>query len=198
MKNLLECATVNLFDKDNIDIVALHETGHVIVMYALGLMDAFEYVTRQANTGNGTLGLTETTEDYKAELRRHQDKFANLDLLTGKGIADCVRLSRLESAKLYLPNICRLFGGGAICRYYKAQNEEMCKIDYDLIDLLLAGLGLAGTRETVLTLVDNFLNTVFVSLDLLTKTIYVNLKEEGTLNKEQVMEIIRQWEEFKI
>ena len=109
-----------------------------------------------------------------------------------------MRLSRLKSSKLYLPNICRLFGGGAICRYYKTPDEAMCRIDYDLIDALLAGVGLTGTRETVLTLVDTYLNFVFSSLDLLTKTIYANLKDAGTLNKEQVMELIRQWEEYKI
>ena len=43
-KNLipfLDCFTASLSD----NIVALHETGHVITMYALGMMDYFEYVT---------------------------------------------------------------------------------------------------------------------------------------------------------
>jgi hypothetical protein len=48
------------------DIVALHETGHVIAMYALGMMDHFSYVTKQA--GDGTLGLTDVTPEYKTTL----------------------------------------------------------------------------------------------------------------------------------
>ena len=74
----------------------------------------------------------------------------------------------------------------------------MCSIDYSLIDTLLIGLGMVGKRETLLPLVDMYLNTVFVSLDLLTKAIYVNLIEQGTLNKEQVMQIIREWEAYKV
>ena len=58
--SLKECRDVDIKK----DIVALHETGHVITMYALGMMDHFEYVTKKA--GNGTLGLTEVTDEHKA------------------------------------------------------------------------------------------------------------------------------------
>ena len=57
-----DCFTVDVTN----DIIALHETGHVIVMYALGMIDYLAYVTKKA--GSGTLGLTETTDEYKAIL----------------------------------------------------------------------------------------------------------------------------------
>lgn len=47
-------------------------------------------------------------------------------------------------------------------------------------------------------LVDMYLNFVFVSFDLLTKAIYKNLKQKGTLDKNQVMQIIAEWEEYKM
>ena len=189
-----DCFTVDLTE----DIVALHETGHVVTMYALGMMDYFSYVTKRA--GSGTQGLTEVTDEFKAMLAKLGNDIiqAPLSMHYGKDITHTIQLSRLESSKMYLPNICRLFGGGAICRFYHVPNEEMCRIDYTLIDTILAGLGVIGARETLIPLVDKYLNAVFASFDLLTKAIYKNLVEFGTLDKEQVMHIIKEWEEYKL
>ena len=200
-KNLFsigECLTVNLTDKNSVDMVALHETGHVITMYALGMMNYLAYVTKKA--GAGMLGCTEMTDEYKSILSNHANTVsqAALDFHLGKDITRITQLSRTESAKLYLPNICRLFGGGAICRYYHLPDEKMCSIDYSLIDTILAGLGLVGAREILMPLVDQYLTTVFASLDLLTKTIYKNLVEHVTLDQEQVMQIIHDWEAYKV
>jgi hypothetical protein len=188
------CFTANLTD----NIIALHETGHVITMYALGMMDYFEYVTIKA--GNGTLGLTEVTDEYKAIIAKHSKDViqAPLNMHYGKDIARTLQLSKLESAKLYFPNICRLFGGGAICRFYHIPDENLCKIDYALIDTLLAGLGLMVKSSDIQPLVDQYLNPIFASFDLLTKAVYTNLVEFGTLHKEQVMQIIKEWEEYKL
>lgn len=188
------CFTADLTN----NIIALHETGHVITMYALGMMDRFENVTIKA--GNGTLGLTEVTDEYKAIMAKHGQDItqASLDLHFGKDIARTMQLSKLKSAKLYLPNICRLYGGGAICRFYHVPDENLCKIDYTLIDTLLAGLGLTAKSNDILSLVDQYLNPIFASFDLLTKAIYTNLVEFCTLNKEQVMQIIKEWEDYKL
>ena len=180
------------------DIVALHETGHVIAMYALGMMDHFSYVTKQA--GDGTLGLTDVTPEYKATLAQFSNDIiqAVASQHTGKDCANIIQLSRLDAAKHYLPNLFRLFGGGSICRYYHIPDEAMCAIDYREIDTMLAGLGLPGTRETILPLVDQYLNAVFASFDLLTKAIYQNLVHYKTLDKEQVMQIIQEWEAYRL
>ena len=195
---LSECLTVNLFDKNSIDLVALHETGHVITMYALGMMDKFSYVTRKA--GSETLGLTEVTDEFKAALQQLGNDIIQAagNLSTGKGITQSLRWSRLEAARMYFPNICRLFGGGAICRYYHVPDEEMCSIDYSLIDTILMAFNLNDERDTLLPLVDKYLNAIFASFDLLTKTIYKNLVENETLQKEDVMQIIKDWEDFKL
>jgi hypothetical protein len=194
LKTISQCLTADLTQ----DRVALHETGHVITMYALGMMDHFAYVTKKA--GDGTLGLTEVTDDFKADMQKFAGEIttAASNLHLGKDFTRIVQLSRLEAARNYLPNICRLFGGGAICRYYNLPDEAMCSIDYSLIDTLLSGLGMVDKRETLLPLVDMYMNTIFVSLDLLTKAIYVNLVEQGTLKKDQVMQIIKDWEEYKL
>ena len=180
------------------NIIALHETGHVITMYALGMMDHFKYVT--IKVGNGTLGLTEVTDEYKTLMAKHSQDItqASLNMHFGKDIARTMQLSKPESAKLYFPNICRLFGGGAICRFYNVPDENLCKIDYALIDTLLAGLGLTAKSNDILPLVDQYLNSIFASFVLLTKAIYKNLVEFGTLDKEQIMQIIKEWEEYKV
>lgn len=195
---LRECLTVNLFDKNSVDLVALHETGHVITMYALGMMDKFSYVTKKA--GSETLGLTEVTDEYKAALQQLGNDIIQAagNLSTGKGITQSLRWSRLEAARMYFPNICRLFGGGAICRYYHVPDEEMCSIDYNLIDTILMAFNLNDERDTLLPLVDKYLNAIFASFDLLTKAIYKNLVENETLQKGDVMQIIKEWEEFKL
>ena len=190
----LDCFTADLTN----DIIALHETGHVITMYALGMMDHFKYVTIKAD--NGTLGLTEVTDEYKALMAKHSQDIteASLNMHSGKDITHTMQLSKPESAKLYFPNICRLFGGGAICRFYNVADEDMRKIDYALIDTLLAGLGLTVKSNDILQLVDQFLSSIFASFILLTKAIYTNLVKFGTLDKEQVMQIIKEWEEYKV
>ena len=200
-KNLIplsECLTVNFFDKNSIDLVALHETGHVITMYALGMMDKFSYVTKKA--GTETLGLTEITDEHKAALKELGNNIIQStgNLSTGKGISQSLRWSRLEAAKMYFPNICRLFGGGAICRYYNVPDENMCSIDYNFIDTILIYFNLTGERETLLPLVDKYLNAIFASFDLLTKAIYKNLVKNETLQKDDVMQIIKDWEEYKL
>ena len=117
---------------------------------------------------------------------------------TGKSITQSLKWSRLEAARLYFPNICRLFGGGAICRYYNVPDEDKCSIDYNQIDTIFIQFNLTGERETLLPLVDKYLNSIFASCDLLTKAIYKNLIENETLQKDDVMQIIKDWEEYKL
>jgi hypothetical protein len=189
-----DCLLANVSE----DIVALHETGHVMVMYALNMMDHFLYVTKKA--GSGTLGLTEMSDDYKATLIQCGNDITQLaaNLHTGADFTRLIRLTRCKSAQLYFANICRLFGGGAICRYYHVPDEAMCSIDYNLIDTILIQFNLMGEREQILKLVDKYLNSVFATLDLLSKAIYMNLVKHETLTKEQVMQIIEDWEQYTL
>ncbi len=194
----IECLSVDFSDKNSIDIVALHETGHVITMYALGMIDKFSYVTTKA--GDGTLGLTEITDEYKASIAQFGNGIIQSasNLSTGRSITQFIMLSRLETARMYFPNICRLFGGGAICRYYHVPDENMCRIDYDQIDIILVQFNLTDERETLLPLVDKYFNSIFASFDLLTKAIYKNLAKNETLQKDDVMQIIKEWEEYEL
>ena len=193
---LLQCNDVDLKDQSSVDITTLHETGHLIVMYALDMMDYFSYIT--INPGSGTLGLTETTDEYKTFLNEYATELQKAGIPnSGLNTTNLIRKIIIKGTNLYLPNICRLFGGGAICRFYGVPDEKMCTIDYSYIDTMLMGLGLTGKREVILPLVDMYLKSVFESFDLLTKAIYKNLREKGTLNKNQVMQIIGEWEEFE-
>ena len=151
-------------------------------------------------SGAGTLGLTEITDEYKIALKQLGNDIIQSagNLSTGKSITQSLKWSRLEAARLYFPNICRLFGGGAICRYYQVPDEDMCSIDYNLIDTILIQFNLTGERETLLPLVDKYINAIFASFDLLTKAIYKNLVENETLQKDDVMQIIKEWEEYKL
>ena len=189
-----DCFTVDVTS----NITALHETGHVITMYALGMMDHLAYVTTK--TGSGTLGLTEMTDEYKATLTQLGNDIIQTagNLHYGKDSTKIIQQSRVDAARLYFPNICRLFGGGAICRFYHVPDENMCSIDYNLIDIILTQFNLNGQRETLLPLVDQYLSSVFSSFDLLTKAIYKNLVTYETLTKDQVMQIVKEWEEYKL
>ena len=200
-----QCLDVNLYDKSNVNIIALHETGHLITMYAMDMMNYFLSITIQAGDHTNEVtgapdkvgGCTYVTQDLMDRMLKFSKELAIIPD-SGAALTKTVRKTRLEGAVLYLPNICRLFGGGAICRHYGMPDEGLCEIDYNHIDLLLSGLGLPNQRETIRPLVDMYLSTVFLSFDLLAKAIYKNLVDNGTLNKEEVMQIIAEWEDYKL
>ena len=200
-----QCLDVNLYDKSNVNIIALHETGHLITMYAMDMMNYFLSITIQAGDHTNEVtgapdkvgGCTYVTQDLMDRMLKFSKELAIIPD-SGAALTKTVRKTRLEGAVLYLPNICRLFGGGAICRHYGMPDEGLCEIDYNHIDLLLSGLGLPNQRETIRPLVDMYLSTVFLSFDLLAKAIYKNLVANGTLNKEEVMQIIAEWEDYKL
>lgn len=204
---LVQCLDVDLKDKSSIDVTVLHETGHLIVMYALGLMDYFSSISVKSsehkNEVTGTIdsvnGLTDATPDYKVKMQQFAAEIKQVGIpKTGAETTGLIKKIKVNGAALYLPNICKLFGGGAICRFYEVPDEDMCIIDYNHIDLLLSGLGIPGTREAMRILVDMYLNYVFTSFDYLTKAIYINLKQKGSLDKEQVMQIIGEWENYDL
>ena len=66
-----------------------------------------------------------------------------------------------------------------------------------LVNTILMAFNLNDERETLLPLVDKYLNAIFASFELLTKTIYKNLVENETLQKDDIMQIIKDWEDFK-
>lgn len=203
---LVQCLMVDLKDHNNVNKVALHETGHVIVMYAFNMIRFLKSVSiKPTKVYNEVLrrdvtvdGLTDITDEYKAIMVELKNDIlqAPINMHYGKDITNTIQLSKLESAKLYLPEICRLFGGGAICHYYNNPDDGRCVVDHNDIDTKLAGLGLIGVRDTLLPLVYQYLNMVFASLDLLIKAIYYNLVTYGSLNKDQVMQLIEEWEEY--
>ena len=204
---LVQCLDVDLKDKSSIDVTVLHETGHLIVMYALGLMDNFSSISVKSsehkNEVTGTIdsvnGLTDATPDYKVKMQQFAAEIKQVGIpKSGAETTGLIKKIKVNGAALYLPNICKLFGGGAICRFYEVPDEDMCIIDYNHIDLLLSGLGIPGTREAMRILVDMYLNYVFTSFDYLTKAIYINLKQKGSLDKEQVMQIIGEWENYDL
>ena len=200
-----QCLDVNLYDKSKVNIIALHETGHLITMYAMDMMNYFSSITIQAGDHTNEVtgapdkvgGCTYVTQDLMDRMLKFSKELAIIPD-SGAALTKTVRKTRIEGAALYLPNICRLFGGGAICRHYGMPDEGLCEIDYNHIDLLLSGLGLPNQRETIRPLVDMYLSTVFLSFDLLAKAIYKNLVANGTLNKEEVMQIIAEWEDYKL
>ena len=206
---LSECQNVNLRDKATVNITALHETGHLIAMYAMDMMEYFAYITIQAGDrtiemnreAQPTGGITAVTDQLYFKLQKFDDEKAEIanNQNTGRGKTEYYRKFKLEGAALCLPQLCRLFGGGAICRYYGVPDEIMCSIDYGIIDKVLdEDFELPGTRETFRILVDMYLKSVFESFDKLTKAIYMNLVAKGTLNKEEVKQIIDEWEALQI
>lgn len=194
LKTIAQCLTADITK----DRVALHETGHVIAMYAVGMIEHLAYVTKK--DGDSTLGLTEVTEEYKACMKKLGDEIIQAagNLHYGKDSTRIIQLSRQKASQLYFPNICKLFGGGAICRFYNLTDENMCSIDYTLIDAILNQFNWLGKREMIMPLVDKYLSSVFASFGPLINSIYVNLVEQETLTREQVMQIIKDWEEYQL
>ena len=203
---LVECSDENLKDKNSVDVTALHETGHLMAMYVMDQMDYFDYISiipcEHKNEVTGKIeiikAITAVAPEFVKKMEQHAEELRQAGTpKSGAAITGLMKKMKVEGAALYLPNICRLFGGGAICRFYEVPDEDMCIIDYNHIDLLLSGLGIPGTREAMRILVDMYLKDAFTSFDLLTKAIYKNLKAKGRLDKTQVMQIITEWEEFK-
>jgi len=194
LKTIAQCLTADITK----DRVALHETGHVIAMYAVGLIDHLAFVTKKAE--DGTLGLTEVTEEYKTRMKKLGDEIIQAagNMHYGKDYTRIIQLSRLDASQLYFPNICKLFGGGAISRFYNLPDENMCSIDYTLIDAILNQFNWLGKREVIMPLVDQYLSSAFASFGPLINAIYVNLVEQETLTREQVLQIIKDWEEYQL
>ena len=104
LKTIAQCLTADITK----DRVALHETGHVIAMYAVGMIEHLAYVTKK--DGDGTLGLTEVSEEYKARMKKLGDEIIQAagNLHYGKDSTRIIQLSRQEASQLYFPNICKL------------------------------------------------------------------------------------------
>jgi len=196
---LQDCSLVDFRSlKDQKSITALHETGHFIVMYALGLMDLFKSIDILER--GGVRGLTDmqaafhiATADYASRLAETAGKM--LSSPDWKETNDYVKAQFVEGPALYLPHICRLFAGGAICRHYGIDREDMCRIDLDYIRKMLIQFQMSDQVENLQTLVDAFLKNIFVCYDSLIKAIYTNLLANEELNADEVKMIIEDWKQ---
>ena len=195
---LKDCLLVDFRNlKDEKCIIALHETGHFIVMYALGLMDLFKSIDILER--NGVRGLTDMQPAFQKETAAYATRLANL---AGKmfpfdwrATNDFVKAQYVEGPSLYLPQLCRLFAGGAICRYYGIDREDLCSIDLAYIKQILTQFGMVEQVENLQTLVDAFLKNIFVYYDLLIKAIYTNLLANEELKADEVKMIIEDWKQ---
>ena len=195
---LQDCLLVDFKNlKDEKCVVALHETGHFIVMYALGLMDLFKSIDIKER--NGVLGLTDMQPDFQKETASYAARLAEL---AGKMfpfdsnvVNDFVKAQYVEGPALYLSHLCRLYAGGAICRHYGIDREDLCSIDMTYIKQILTQFGMADQVENLQTLVDAFLKNIFVYYDLLIKAIYTNLLTNEELKADEVKMIIEDWKQ---
>ena len=72
-----QCLDVNLYDKSKVNIIALHETGHLITMYAMDMMNYFSSITIQAGDHTNEVtgapdkvgGCTYVTQDLMDRMR---------------------------------------------------------------------------------------------------------------------------------
>ncbi|MBO7561949.1 MAG: hypothetical protein J6T04_03565 [Bacteroidales bacterium] len=196
-----EIENKNLRDlKDEKQIVALHETGHLIAMMALGLYDKFEYITIEP--ANGTSGLTEMTPDAKAAIQKSLNRVAEKAATVSQKAAQMINYSDDYQAfcnllcagapKLFLPHITRLFAGGSICRYYGKQRDDLCLIDNSLIRNILALYNMGDKFSEIQAVADAFLKLVFERYEKVIKLICYNLLERKTLNKQDIDNLLAQ------
>ena len=196
---LQDCLLVDFKNlKDEKCVVALHETGHFIVMYALGLMDLFKSIDILER--GGVRGLTDMQPAFHIATAAYASRLAEtagkmLSSPDWKETNDYVKAQCVEGPALYLPHICRLFAGGAICRHYGIDREDMCRIDSDYIRKMLIQFQMSDQVENLQTLVDAFLKNIFVYYDSLIKAIYTNLLANEELNADEVKMIIEDWKQ---
>ncbi len=186
-----EIENKNLSDlKDEKHIVALHETGHLIAMMALGMYDKFKYITLEP--GNGNKGLTELN---KQEIEQFGDSLVEKAVVSHQSpdnyIAYCLA-SFSDAPRNFLPHIIRLFAGGSICRHYGRQRDDLCKADNANIMALLLYFNLGTKFNEIESIADAFLKLVFERYDKAAKLICYNLIERKTLNKKDVDELLEQ------
>ena len=196
-----EIENKNLSDlKDEKQIVALHETGHLVAMMALGLYDKFEYITIEP--ANGTSGLTEMTPDAKAAIQKSLNRVAEKATTVSQKAAQMIsypddyqafcNLLFAGAPKLFLPHITRLFAGGSICRHYGKQRDDLCLIDNSLIRNILALYNMGDKFSEVQAVADAFLKLVFERYEKVTKLICFNLLERKTLHKQDIDNLLAQ------
>ena len=189
MVNYKEIADRDLHNlKGGEQVVALHETGHLIAMYALGLFDKFEYIT--IKPGAGTLGLTELNKDDLNEFgKAFTDKAARSAASPDDYQAYCKVLFE-DGLHCYLPQILRHFAGGSICRHYGVGGDDLCAIDNANIKALLIPYNLGDRFSDLQAVADGFLKVVFERYEKAIKLICFNLLERKTLYKADVEKLL--------
>lgn len=192
-----ECQAVNLRDiTDERSIVALHETGHLIVMYALGLINSFNGINIIYKDGD--YGTTEMSPEFREVTQNYALNYGNLVAnynQSGDSLNAFIDAHYLQGPKLYLPNICRLFAGGSITRYYEIAADYLCKKDEEHIKTILTQYEMAEQINEIKTIVDSFMRKIFFYYETLIKGIYINLLENEELTIEDVNQIIHDWKE---
>ena len=192
---ITDCLTIDLRNiTDEKSIVALHETGHLIVMYALGLMKYFNGI--DIIKRDGKLGLTDMTPDFNLETQDYAINLVNFAgnyNESGDNLNDYINAQYIQGPKFYFPHICRLFAGGSITRHYGILAEERCALDLKQISDILKQYQLENHIKELQNLVDAFLSNIFNFYDSLIKAIYKNLIENVQLSVDDVNHIIEEW-----
>ena len=192
---IIDCLNIDFSSiTEKREIVALHETGHLIAMYALDLMKFFNGI--DIIKRDGLLGLTDMAPNFANEMQDYANYFATLAgriNQSGEVLNAFISAQYLQGMKLYLPHICRLFAGGSITRYYGISADYLCQKDRTYIFDILRQYQLDNQIDKIQSLIDQFLKGIFSYYDTLIKAIYKNLLENEQLSVDDVNFIIDKW-----
>lgn len=170
------------------EIVTLHEVGHIIGLYASGIIDEFISATNVASDGPSgkTYGLTRRSGQSLMELCN------KLSEAVSQGAFG--RMAE-ESAEICLPQICYFCGGGSIDRMYGNASERRESIDMaELKTKLLPAMFVNNVSEEALKelkdMVDEFLHSSFRKYDVLVDALYDKLAEANMIDKTIFNEVL--------
>lgn len=178
------------------EIIALHETGHFIALYAMGLYDEFTVMTITPN--NGTYGQTVRTGDSLNNLSKKLSSISTR-LLNDPGLINEFNNIKDSSKDVCLPHVAFFFGGGAIDNYKNRENENRNRIDTNnLSQKVLPAMFILNLNDKCLTelkeMTYNYLHKAFDAYKDLISIVSDELLEKKAINKEMMNKTISTWE----
>lgn len=170
------------------ECIALHETGHVIALYALGRYNEFQQTSIVPQ--GGTMGQTQRSPFNGNIMNQAMELMRSL--LMGN-----TEESKERRALSILPYVCFYYGGGSADRLWGDDYPSRNTIDMSALKTnfsLLAGCSVTDVAlRRLQPIVDRFMHEVLRHYEALVERLTAKLTEQKTINKHQMDNLLTQW-----
>lgn len=179
--------------KENEDIIAYHEAGHFVALYAMGLYDEFTLMSIEPREGMS--GYTLRNGKSLIELcNKLTDVSRNTNLF--QGMLDFNEVKK-HSMDICLPHVAFFFGGGALDEWKgRADNHRNSIDEENLSDLVLPSmfvLNFNNCMEDLKAIMYPYLKKVFEVYSNLVDIVAGHLLELRTIDHARMNDILEEW-----